>query len=185
MKTFLGILFVVFLLLFSPAITYAHFPATDGDMTVTLHVDPNDDPTPEKQAHLYFLFDDTTKKFKLANCNCSVSVAELGKQTYTQKLSSPKSNKPSIWGASMPYIFPERNVYHIVLAGNPKKTNEFQPFTLSWYFRVDTINPGLVQVQQKGLPDIVVLLSAFGVGVIFLILIGLFIKKEFGHEFQK
>ena len=78
----------------------------------------------------------------------------------------------------MPYIFPERNVYHIVLTGNPKKANEFQPFTLSWYFRVDTINPGLVQVQQKGPSDIEQLLGALGVVIVGLIIFGFFIKRE-------
>jgi hypothetical protein len=176
----LSILFSFFVFLFSTTIAYAHFPATDGNMTVTLHVDPNDDPIPGKQAHLYFLFDDATNRFKLANCTCTVSITELGKQTYIQQLSVLKSSKPSIWGASLPYIFPERNVYHIVLTGNPKKANEFQSFTLSWYFRVDTINPGLVQTQQ-GPPDIVVLLGALGVVILGLIVFGFFIKKEFGH----
>src|SRR5271156_4366379 len=111
----LSILALTILASFSPVPALAHFPATDGDMTVTLHVDPNDDPTPEKQAHLYFLFDDATNRFKLSTCTCTVSVTELGKQTYKQQLSSVKSSKPSIWGASLPYIFPERNVYHIVL----------------------------------------------------------------------
>jgi len=174
---------LLFLITVKPA--EAHFPATDGDMTVTLHVDPNDDPTAGKQAHLYFLFDDDTNRFKLANCNCTVSVTELGKkQIYSQQLGAYKSSKPSIWGASLPYIFPERNVYKIVLTGNPQKTNEFQAFTLTWYFRVDTINPGLVQVQQKGPSDIEMLLGGLGIGIIVLVLLGLFIKKEFSHEFK-
>lgn len=175
----LSILFSFFFL-FSQHTVYAHFPATDGNMTVTLHVDPNDDPTPRKQAHLYFLFDDVTKKFQLANCTCTVSIAELGKQAYKQQLTDTRSSNPSIWGASMPYIFPERNVYHIVLTGTPKKAHAFQPFTVSWYFRVDTVNPGLVQLQQ-GPSDIVVLVSALGVVILGLIVFGLFIKKEFSH----
>ena len=187
MKRYRGIsifLLVIFCFLFSSATTYAHFPVTDGDMTVTLHVDPNDDPVAGKQSHLFFLFDDATKKFDLADCNCSVSITELGGKTSTQKLIQSKASKLSIWGTSISYVFPERNVYHIVLTGNPIKQNAFKPFTVIWYFRVDTVNSGLVQPRQ-GIPDIVELVTAFGIGVMFLILIGLFIKKEFGHEFQK
>jgi hypothetical protein len=166
-RSFLGVSFLlsVSFFIFSAHLVYAHFPSTDGDMTVTLHVDPNDDPTAGKQAHLYFLFDDSTKKFALANCTCTVSITELDKQTNAYQLSALKNSKPSIWGASLPYVFTERNVYHIVLKGVPKKANAFQPFTVSWYFRVDTINPGLVQTQQ-GPSDIVVLVSALVVVVI-------------------
>jgi len=173
---------LLFFFIVTPA--EAHFPAKDGDMTVTLHVDPNDDPIPGKQAHLYFLFTDASNKFKLANCTCTVSVAEEGTSTHMQQqLNAYQSNKPSIWGASMPYTFPERNVYHIVLSGKPKKESEFEPFTVSWYFRVDTINPGLTQ-RRLGPSDIEVLLGAFGIGIIILVFIGLFIKKELSHEFQ-
>src|ERR1700722_10887587 len=91
----LSILLSVCLFLFSPAATYAHFPARDGDMTVTLHVDPNDDPVPTKQANLYFLFDDKTKRFVLAKCNCIVTVAEQGKQIYQNFLPAYISKSPS------------------------------------------------------------------------------------------
>jgi hypothetical protein len=137
----LGILFSVCLFLFSPVVTYAHFPATDGNMTVTLHVDPDDDPVPTKQANLYFLFDDKTKKFTLANCNCVVTVTEQGKQIYQKSLAAYTSKTPSIWGAHAPFIFPNRDVYQISLKGEPKTKNAFQPFSLTWNFRVDQYPP--------------------------------------------
>ena len=137
----LSILLSVCLFLFSPAITYAHFPATDGDMTVTLHVDPNDDPIPTKQANLYFLFDDKTKKFVLANCKCIVTVLEQGNQLYQKQLAADTSKIPSIWGARAPFIFPNRDVYQISLIGEPKTKNAFQPFSLQWNFRVDLYPP--------------------------------------------
>lgn len=179
-KTLLSIFVIVSFFLFMPQQTFAHFPATDGDMTVTLHVDPNDDPLPGQQAHLYFLFNDKSKKFRLANCTCTVSISytEQGKQPYTQQLIENKDSKPSIWGANIPYIFPERNVYHIVLTGKPTTANTFKPFTVSWYFRVDTINPGLVQ-QPQGPSDIEQLLGALGAVIIGLVIFGFFIKKEF------
>src|SRR6266700_1005769 len=95
----LSIVLSIFFFFFSACLTYAHFSVTDGDMTVTLHVDPNDDPTPGKQAHLYFFFEDTTKRFKLINCTCTISITELGKQTDTQPLVKIGSSKLSIWGA--------------------------------------------------------------------------------------
>lgn len=122
---------------FFPLSVYAHFPRTDKSMTVTLHVDPNDDPIPGQQATLYFLFSDATKKFQLRNCTCAVSISEQGKQIYQQMPIEKRYTHPSIWGTSIPYIFPKRDVYHIMLTGTPVHPNDFQPFTLSWDFRVD------------------------------------------------
>lgn len=135
----LSILFSVCLSLFSPVITYAHFPATDADMTVTLHVDPNDDPVPTKQANLYFLFDDKIKKFRLSQCNCIVTVTQQGNQLYQKSLVANTGN--SIWGARVPFIFPNRDVYQISLKGEPKTKNAFQRFSLQWNFRVDQYPP--------------------------------------------
>ncbi len=135
----LSILFLVCLFLFSPVITYAHFPSTEGDMTVTLHVDPNDDPIPTDQANLYFLFEDKAKKFALAKCNCIVTVSEQGNQIYQKSLFANTGN--SIWGARIPFIFPNRDVYQISLKGEPKTKNAFRPFSLQWNFRVDQYPP--------------------------------------------
>lgn len=179
MVSFSAIFSLIFF--FIPTPVYAHFSETDGTMTVTLHVSPHDDPTAGKQAQLYFLFNDASKKFTFAECTCVVSITEAKKQTYKKELSDTPHNNKSIWGINMPYIFPFRNIYHIVLSGTPKKANAFQPFTVSWDFRVDPVHHGIVEEKEeaKGLPDSVILLSALAVAIIGLILFGLFIKKEY------
>lgn len=169
-----SILFSVSFLVLPP-FTYAHFPQTDRNITVTLHVDPEDNPIPGQQAYIYFLFDDATKRFTLSNCNCIVSITEQGKQTYKQQLLEKKDTKPSIWGASLPYIFPNNDVYHIVLTGKPKFADAFQPFTLSWYFRVDPSESGLVIEPHSDTPMILGLVLG---GTIVFILFGWFIKKQ-------
>jgi hypothetical protein len=123
-----------------PHTVYAHFPKTDGTITVVLHVDPNDDPIPGEQAHLYFLFKDTDKKFQLSSCNCIVTVSEDGKEILHKQLTETRDNKASIWGANIPFTFPDRNVYQITLSGNSIPQDSFQSFKLSWYFRVDENN---------------------------------------------
>lgn len=138
-KTFL-FFFSIFLsgyFLFFPLQTFAHFPATDKNIIVVLHADPDDAPIPEQPATLYFLINDTTGKFKLAQCDCTVRIFEQGKQIFSQKLTEQKTSKPSIWGASLPYSFPKRDVYKISMTGNPTIPNAFQPFNVSWNFRVD------------------------------------------------
>ncbi len=178
MKKFLLFSFGLFAfgsLFLLPQRIYAHFPQTDGAITVTLHVDPNDDPIAGQQAHLFFLFDDATSKFDLSNCMCTVTISKQRKQIYKQQLTQENDGKPSIWGASIPYIFPTWDVYQITLRGIPKTDGIFQRFMLTWYFRVDSLQPGLVEQPHS---DITVLIGATIGGIIFFILLGIFIKKE-------
>ena len=39
--------------------------------------------------------------------------------------------------ASVFYTFPQKDVYKVSVIGKPLTPHAFQPFTLSWYFRVD------------------------------------------------
>jgi hypothetical protein len=167
------LIFVGFLAL--PLITYAHFAATNGTMTVTLHTDPDDNPISGQTAYLYFLFNDKTKKFHLNECNCVVSVYEQGKQIFQQKLLDKRNPHSSVWGANIPIVFPEKDVYLITIKGDPVTSNAFRPFFLSWYFRVDTTAPGLVKQAPS---DILVLVASWAIGIVVLVFIGLFIKKE-------
>lgn len=122
---------LIFLFFFFPLTTYAHFIETDGSISVTLHVDPNDNPKPGKQANLYFLFSDTAKEFSLKDCNCFLTVTEQDKQIFRQALTERKSAHLSVWGTYIPFIFPKNDVYHIALSGKPVSQNAFQPFSVS------------------------------------------------------
>jgi len=138
-KYFLAILSFVLVstFLFHPQSVYAHFPATDGNMTVTLHVDPDDDPVPGQDATINFLFDDSTNLFHIADCECLVTIAEQGNPLYQNSQIGNKSALNSIWNASIPFVFPKRDVYEISLSGKPKDKNAFQAFSVHWFFRVD------------------------------------------------
>jgi hypothetical protein len=169
--------FLLVLFLSFPSFVYAHFPATDGDMTVTMHVDPDDDPTPGQQANIYFLFDDVTKRFSLEKCNCMIKISQEGKQIFKGNLVEKHYAHPSIWGTHMPYVFPQSDVYHIVLVGKPNTIGAFQSFTLSWDFRVDPDggDAGIVIQRPSDLPF---LLGATAAGIIFLTFLGWFFKKN-------
>lgn len=180
---FILVLFSVVFFFSVYQIAYAHFPATDGDMTVTLHVDPNDDPTPLQQANLYFLFDDSGRHFSVTQCNCTVTVSEQGRPIFQQQLTANNAKQPSIWGARMPFIFPRNDIYQIILTGKPKNNGTFQSFYLSWYFRVDPATPGLV-VQQRP-SELPYLLGGAGVVIIFFILFGWFIKTQISDTEKK
>ena len=142
-KVLIGVVFSVFLFLFLPQMASAHFPAKDGEINAILHVDPNDSPIPGEQANLYFLIDygSLKKIFYLNQCNCVVTITQEGKQIFRQQLIDKNNPNRSIWGANVPFVFPERDVYHITLSGKPLPKYSFQPFTVSWNFRVDEYAP--------------------------------------------
>lgn len=174
MKKYLLFSLVLFLWICSiPQKTYAHFPQTDGDIQVTLHIEPDDNPIPGDPATLYFIFEDAVKKFQLKNCDCRISLIEQNKTLLSQKLSSQKLPH-SVYTSGASFIFPVYDVYKITLTGRPTFKNAFQPFTLSWYFRVDPDTPGEVQ----GLSDIQIILLVMAALIIFGVLFGLFLKKE-------
>ena len=115
----------------------AHFPATDNDITVVLHVDPEDDPAAGQPTTLGFIFSDITNRFKLADCVCVLSITERGQELYYSALTPPKNPKLSIYGDTLAFTFPRRDTYYIALSGLPDTPGNFQPFNLHWNFRVD------------------------------------------------
>lgn len=173
------------LLFFVHQIAYAHFPATDKTITVILHVDPNDDPIPDQPATLYFDFGDTTNRFKLENCSCIVTVKEQGKEVYQHQLVPTKNTAQSIWGTSMPYTFPKRDVYQILLTGKPIHPNAFQSYTLSWFFRVDQFpvisNPQLVLTPIQTQPAILsqrIMFIVCGLLIVLLLFGAMYMNKS-------
>jgi hypothetical protein len=144
------LLFVLFLLCSAfviPQMVYAHFPATDGPMTVILHVDPDDSPIPGEQATLHFLFEASKEHFSLPKCLCFVTISEGGKKLLSQKVTT-SANKAVLWDDAVNFTFPKRDIYTIILSGKPTVAKEFKPFSLTWYFRVDQYPPAQIQQQQ-------------------------------------
>lgn len=178
-KAVFCILFLI--LFFIPQSAYAHFTETDGPIAVTLHIDPNDNPIPGKKANLYFLFTDKTKAFHIIECNCTVIVTEQGKQIFQKPLSEQKSSHLSVWGTYIPMVFPHNDSYHISLTGKPQMKGSFPSFSVSWDFRVDPKNPGIIDdddVKPSGLSDIQMLIGAWVLGILVLAGIGIFFKKQ-------
>jgi len=127
---------IMFALLLSTRSVEAHFLATEGNIGAVLHVDPNDEPIAGDQASFFFEFKDKENKFKPQNCDCTFEIDENGKKIYTQPLFQNNTN-PGLSNASVFYTFPQRDVYQIKVVGKPLTPNVFQPFILTWNFRID------------------------------------------------
>lgn len=113
---------------------FAHFPATDKKMTVTLHIDPNDQAFAGQPTTLHFIYNDQLGKFSKQKCNCRVSIDEQGRQLFSAQ-TTPITGS-SVYGNYVTYTFPKPDVYSLNLSGNPKQTGDFVPFTVSWNVRV-------------------------------------------------
>lgn len=168
MKILYGLLLLLCLTFFIvPPIASAHFPATDKDIVVVLHVDPDDDPIPTQKAILNFEIVDNKEHFIPQKCNCTLRISEQGREIYITKLSATKYDKPTIWNISVPFTFPKRDVYRITLTGTPKTPNLFQSFSVGWDFRVNQSAPFL-SIQNTKLSQFLLYLSvSLGTLVIF------------------
>lgn len=135
-KYFLFVSIFIGMFLFFPSHVLAHFPATDKNVTVVLHVEPNDSPIPGQPVTLYFLVNDANNSIKLSQCDCTLIITEHGKRLLSQSLHQQRETKPSIWEIQAPFNFPKRDEYTIALTGNPIEPAAFQPFTVLWDFPV-------------------------------------------------
>jgi hypothetical protein len=147
----------------------AHVLATDNNIGAILHVDPNDDPIAGEQAGFLFEFLDKQNKFQPKICDCTFLISENGVEIFSQPLFKLNPN-PSLNQASVFYTFPKIDVYQIQVIGTPTVPNGFQPFTLTWNWRVDQAVSPKDQPSQNAGNDITELVGRFAGGIVFLLL---------------
>ena len=124
-------LFTLLLLLGHTQIAQAHFLASAGSIGAVLHIDPDDNPIVNQPATFYFDIKDKKNIFQPANCNCSGTIKENGQSISSQPLTTLSSTT-----ASFVFSFPQKDVYQVILSGQPNTTSQFDPFTITWNVRV-------------------------------------------------
>lgn len=169
MKIYILILLVGIFTLISTQKVSAHVLATDNNIGAILHVDPNDDPIAGEQAGFLFEFLDKQNQFQPKICDCTFSISENGVEIFSQPLFKFNPN-PSLNQASVFFTFPKIDVYQIQVVGTPTIPNGFQPFTLTWNWRVDqAVNPKESSSQNTG-NGITELVARFAGIIVFLVL---------------
>ena len=127
------VLFIIFSVF--PVTASAHVLKYDGSIGAVLHVNPDDDPIVGKETNFFFEFKDKNSKFNPADCDCVVTIYAEGKEIYSTDLFASNA-KPDLSNASFSFVFPAKNIYKIVVIGEPKNSDSFQKFTLSYDVRV-------------------------------------------------
>lgn len=164
---------------FSSHIVYAHDLQTDNNISAEFHVEPDDNPIPGEQATLHFAIDDRTHKFTIEACTCILSISKQGKIVYSQPLLKNKQDKPSIYNAATEYVFPNNDLYHITLVGKPTVADAFQPFTLSWDFRVNQNNDANQFSEERPPDPTFIYFASIWLGIPILLGISIFLLIRF------
>ncbi len=179
----LSIISSIFVLIFFVQTTpvSAHFLATDGNIGAILHVDPDDDPIAGSPSTIFFEFKDKTNAFNPQNCNCRLDILENGKVLYSQAVFQDNKDLSQL-SAAATYTFPQRDVYQIVVSGNPRSGKSFPPFKLSYELRVDregspTDNASTTWLSTHIVPLVVVSVTAV---ILFSFAIRNILKKKGG-----
>lgn len=131
-----GISLTLLILIFAPAVASAHVLKVDGSIGAVLHINPDDNPTTGKPTDYTLSFDDSTNRFDVLKCNCSVQIIEQGKVIATKSLAQTDYE----FSENL-YTFPQAAVYTMRFIGTPKKPGAFQPFTLNYEVRVESGRP--------------------------------------------
>lgn len=137
----LGMTIIVFSIFLVKPVS-AHVLQSNGSVGAVLHIDPADDPIVGEQAAFFFEFKDKKNTFNPANCVCTFSILENGKEIFSQPLFQDNAD-PSVTNASVFYTFAARDVYQVKVSGKPlMEKKAFEPFTLTYDIRVSRESSG-------------------------------------------
>lgn len=132
-----------------PTLAQAHFIASDHDIKVVSHIVPNDDPIIGKPATFFFEISDKQRRFEAAICDCRIRIMREGAELYAGTLFQ---NHQNVLGSpAFTFTFPERAVYHVVVAGTPKHPDTFPSFVADFAVRVDQTEESAVIESGHGL----------------------------------
>jgi len=112
--------------LLSPSVS-AHTLKADGTISAVLHFQPDDDPMSNKPSEYILFLNDSTKRFSLGDCDCTISIKKDGKTISTSPM---QLNAQGVIGGSI--TFAEAGAYEVIFEGSPHKKDAFQPFTLKY-----------------------------------------------------
>ena len=126
----------------------AHGTKKDNDISVYIHIDPNDKPVAGKTSTIYFFVTDKDNKYTDNDCNCRIKIEKDGKVLYNRVIHK-KEYLGDPTSVAVKYVFPQLGTYTVSIDGQPKKPEQFQAFNLSYPIKVTTGNP--VSMVSAGL----------------------------------
>ncbi len=130
---FLFLFFLLGSLFYLPSAAQAHFIETDGSVLIMLHANPDDDPIIGQDAKLTFYITDSQKKFKLAQCDCRLTISLNNTVIFSTSTVSNNLGGSPVFS----YTFPQKGIYTIKFTAAPLVSGGFQNFKFNYDMRVD------------------------------------------------
>lgn len=161
-----------------PQKVFAHILKYDGSIGAVIHVEPEDDPIAGENTNLFFEFKDKEKKFNPADCDCRIIVNQNGTEIYSGDILAGNNN-PTLTNIGFKYIFPTIGIFNIVVNGNPKTSESFQNFSLSYDIRVARESKETVVVVNDNFFSKNIKFVLGGVALIVLIV---YIRSKIGRK---
>jgi hypothetical protein len=115
----------------------AHIVAEENNIEASIHIDPGDSPIVGLPATIHFNILKGEENFDIATCECMVTISAHDKVLFGEDLHK----------LDFTYIFPEKNMYTLMMHG---KTKDKQSFMLSYDIRVDREDATVSINQVKG-----------------------------------
>lgn len=106
---------------------FAHDRESNNGVTMTLHINPDDEPIATQPALLVIEKVETKSSFSWKTCRCSMTISD----------SNDKVIRSGPVGARTVFTFPVEGAYQIVYAGRVKQKGTWRTFKISYAFRAD------------------------------------------------
>ena len=115
-----------------PGAASAHDRETNNGVTVTVHVDPDDEPIATQPATIVVEKVETKAGFAWATCRCTWRISDSTGAVLYQRPARVRT----------PFVFPASGAYQLTFAGRVKVTKtRWRAFKINFAFRADTPSP--------------------------------------------
>ncbi len=143
----------------------AHVLQVDGEIGVTVHIDPDDDPVANQQLGINLTIQDKSNRFaQVADCTCTLTVRSGEQTLQTIPLNFTGSK------ALVSYTFPQNGTYNLTVKGDPKTANAFQPFAVNFQYYVRSGTSGIGTKQPTNPLRASVPFAVIGAGLAILMI---------------
>jgi len=120
----------------APFFASAHVLKSDGSIGAIIHINPEDNPIVGEPATFFFEFKDKENKFQPSGCDCRATIVKSGEELFSENLFA-NTGTANLNTPVFSFTFPEKGIYQVRITGNPINGGNFQPFTLTYDFRIE------------------------------------------------
>jgi hypothetical protein len=134
-----------------PQFLFAHEVKLQNDISVTLHMEPQDDPVVGEPGELFLSFKDFQNRFNIDDCDCSAKVFSKDKVLFNGHLSEKAGESFGSNSVVINTIFPKKAIYTVSLIAK-SKTGVFPDVKMDFFVRIARESTGQT-AQSRNIPQ--------------------------------